>query len=294
MHNITISTKWGGWYRDQSSCQILRRYLDYFMNLFEWWVSLFSEYDIAPSTKDALYNYCCNLCQWTLQLLSMNDTAKEGDLDRLVFNSKTILPFFFSHSARSKYFVENVDFLLKTQHLLSPMQSLRVRKCSYVNTHQGAGKNKELDLAMENSVCNRKNLIRNLGANKTEAAILRATGSADALANVMNNIASDLHIPPTSDQHTKASTQADIDRVFRLLREIRPFTVIPGRTCHGFDNILPSPHLKVDKAAMKFDIQRTYQRLSMGHLEGCESDSDWHGYSLVNLVYLKQFWQDCC
>jgi len=35
---------------------------------------------------DEIYNYSSQLCHWFLHYMSMDDTAKEGDIDRLVAN----------------------------------------------------------------------------------------------------------------------------------------------------------------------------------------------------------------
>ena len=58
--------------------------------------------------------------------MSLNDTAKEGDTGRLLVNSKYNIPFFYAHSALSKYAIENVDFVIKSQYLLSTILVLPV------------------------------------------------------------------------------------------------------------------------------------------------------------------------
>lgn len=229
----------------------------------------------GTGTKDELYCYCCNLAHWALQLMSMNDTAKEGDITRLQLNCKAVIPFFFSHSTRSKYLVENVDFLLKTQHLLSPLQSLQLLDCSFVNAKGGRGQNKELDLAMENHVGNSKTMIKHLASNKTESAICRATLAAEAVASVVDNLRSELHVSNRSGRHTHTSTENDEAKILATLREIRPFVFTPHRTCRGFDKLCESPYLAVDTEALHHHILRTVNRLSIGLLsEDSDNDTD--------------------
>ena len=74
------------------------------------------------STNDELYNYCCNLCHWYLQLLEMDDTDKAGDLTRVIPNCMNAIPLFCSHRRLSKCFVENIVYILKCEFLLSPFQ----------------------------------------------------------------------------------------------------------------------------------------------------------------------------
>ena len=66
----------------------------------------------AISTSDELYNYCCNLCHWYLQLLEMDDTAKAGDLTRVIPNCLNSIPLFFSTPLRS---YKSHSFILTTR-----------------------------------------------------------------------------------------------------------------------------------------------------------------------------------
>lgn len=90
----------------------------------------------------------------------MNDTAKEGDLNRGILNCQYSLSFFFSHSALSKYLVENIDYILKCDRMPSPLQRIRVLEGegSLTNTKSGIGKNIESDLVREHSVWSQKNI----------------------------------------------------------------------------------------------------------------------------------------
>ena len=79
-----------------------------------------------------------------------------------------IMPFFFGHSHLSKYFVECIDTILKATATTSEQTRLHLLEASFTNVRGGTGKNVETDLVMEHSVRNKKKLVRNLGANKTE------------------------------------------------------------------------------------------------------------------------------
>lgn len=80
----------------------------------------------VPTAKDQMHAYSMNLCYWAMHLMHLNDMAKEGDVDRLVISAKHNIPFFYSHSTKSKYFVENLDFLLKSTIISSAQTSLRL------------------------------------------------------------------------------------------------------------------------------------------------------------------------
>lgn len=235
---------------------------------------------LVSSTDDKLYNYCNNLCHWYMQLLEMDDTAKDGDVTRVLSNCMNAIPFFFSHSRLSKYFVENIDYILKCEHLLSPLQRMRVLEGSFVNMRGGARNNMEADLMQENSVKCMKNLIRQLGANKTTAAIERSTAAAEAIQSITDGIDLFMNTRKVSTRHHKITTYDDEKILARMLRKCRPFHITHGRKCPGFDEISSSPFSSINLQDFKYRINQVVERLSYGQAivvdderEGEEEDS---------------------
>jgi hypothetical protein len=96
--------------------------------------------------KDDLNDYVYNFMQWYFVILNFKDTIKEGDIYRTNVILKMMVPFLYSHSVLSKYFVECIDYILKTEVMLSPRLSMRVRMSSFVNPKGGKGKNKAADM----------------------------------------------------------------------------------------------------------------------------------------------------
>jgi hypothetical protein len=86
---------------------------------------------------------------------------------------KMMIPLFYHHSPLSKYMVECIDYILKTELLLPPKIAIQVRVSSFVNPKGKKGKNKAADMQKENQVKELKDLIRGLGSNKTENSIVR-------------------------------------------------------------------------------------------------------------------------
>ena len=173
----------------------------------------------------------CNLCHWVLQFMQIEDVVKEGDVVRLVPSLKYILQFFFSHSRLSKYFVECLDFVLKTEYLLSPMQKLRVLEGAFVNLRGGIGENMEADLVQENAVRNQKDLIRALGANKTDSAIARCSKAADTVAEICSNVDKAVTVKKHSSRHRVPKSEKDEVVIRNSLRQLRPFRKSEGRSC---------------------------------------------------------------
>ena len=223
---------------------------------------------------DELYNYSLQLCHWYLQLLELSDTAKEGDMNRLILNCKYNLPFFYSHSKLSKYLVENIDFVLKCEYLLSPLQRTRVLEGSFVNIHGGKGRNVESDLVQEHSVCNQKSLIKTLGANKSEKAILRVTSAADTFANICSKFDESVHIKPKSGRHSKPINEQDQNVIYKQVRKLRPFQHTPGRKLKGFTNIKAMPLAEPDLPEFHARLNQIILRLARSHSVSVDEDEE--------------------
>ena len=104
----------------------------------------------VSTTTDDLRSYYINMLNWVLHLMAQKEIVKTGDGDKNVLQCKRFLPFFLSHSNLSKYAVECIDYVLKTNVLLSEKVSERVKYAFVVNTVGGKFTNKESDLMKEN------------------------------------------------------------------------------------------------------------------------------------------------
>ena len=223
------------------------------------------EFIVDPATHpDRLLNYCTNLCHWALHVMELDDTACEGDLTRIVPNCMYSLPFFYSHSELSEYFVECIDYILKVEHTLPPLQRMLVLEGTFVNMQGGAGNNVESDYKQEQSVRNQKDLVRRLGSNKSEKAISRALRAADTLACIIERLDYSLHITAGSGRHTKSNDDKDRDIIRKCLRDERPFRFTPGRGCPGFDHITSSPFEKINRVDMQDRMADIISRIFCG------------------------------
>ncbi|XP_014667952.1 PREDICTED: uncharacterized protein LOC106809399 [Priapulus caudatus] len=212
--------------------------------------------------EDNMFNYSMNLCHWALHLEELSDTAREGDIERVIPNAMCSLALFYSHSKLSKYFVENLDYILKCEHLLSPMQRIRVLEGSFVNKRGGKGKNVEADLVQEHSVRNQKTPIKNLGSNKTEKAILRATRGADTISDILNGLDKNLNLTEESCRHRCRISVKDEEIIKKTLRAVRPFNKTTGRECMGYKSIKQSPVDKINKDEFRESVKTVLSRLA--------------------------------
>lgn len=249
--------------------------LDKFMSNYGYLNAYHETSDIkSVDISDTVYNYSSNLCHWVLQLMMMEDVVKEGDIFRLIPCVMYTMPFFFAHSRLSKYFEECLDFLLKTQFLLSPMQRIQVLEGAFTNIRGGVGNNIESDLAQEISVCNQKDLIRSLGANKSEKAILRSTRAADTVSLICEHVDSSVNLKKTGSKHNIPKAEKDEQVVSASLRDLKPFKKIEGRSCGGLQSILSSSLLKIDNEDFKYRINQVVSRLYYGQTSCTSYDSE--------------------
>jgi len=220
--------------------------------------------NLNGNSNDELFNYCCNVCHWTLHLLHIEDATKEGDLQRLLLNSKQNLLFFYSYSANSKYFTSTLDFIIKACFTLSPLMRLRILEGAFVNAKGGVGQNVEADLVQEHSVRNQKDCIRMLGANKTDVAMSRVTNAADAVASVVDTFDSGNDIATPSSRHGRIADNQDEKKIAAILREIRPFRLDVNRKVEGFHRVHQVPTNSIDKHLLKRSLCHQIDMLTRG------------------------------
>ncbi|KAK3083045.1 hypothetical protein FSP39_012508 [Pinctada imbricata] len=252
--NITAATK-------GTKTRVRDEVMNKFMNMY-----MYNENDNDTTREtstepDELYNYCCQLCQWGLHFMALDNTASEGDIMRVIPNLMKCIPFLFSHSKLSKYLVECLDVILKCKSA-STLTRTRILEGFFVNRKGGVGKNVEADLVQEHFVRNQKELIRGLGANKTDKAILRVTGAANAISHILEDLDTNLKIPTRRGHHSPDSNEKDISAIRQCFREIHPFKVTPGRKCSKFK--FGTPEFKVNTEQLLSSLETIIQRISNG------------------------------
>ncbi len=117
--------------------------------------------------KDDLHNYVVNFMNWFSVLLVMQDATSEGNMFINNITLKFMIPFFYSHSALSQYMSECIDYILKTEIMLSERMAMKVRAASFVNPTGRLGHNKAADMQKENQVLVLKDLILSVAWERT-------------------------------------------------------------------------------------------------------------------------------
>ena len=179
-------------------------------------------------------------------LMQMKDNCAEGDGERNDINIKRLLQYFKSHSSFTKYAIEMFTAIAQRKALLSKEMAHRIRWGRFVNWAGGKGKNIECDTAQE--ICNRerKNIVLGMGANKTFAAIIRASKSAAGIEKILTKFDCETGVCKKSSAHTSRSSHADEDIMIKDLKSLQPFNILPGRCHEHFKDIKSSPLVGMD------------------------------------------------
>ncbi|KAH3718367.1 hypothetical protein DPMN_061170 [Dreissena polymorpha] len=149
---------------------------------------------------DDLKNYVMNFLQHYFIILNLKDAVKGGDVFRINNCLKMMIPFFYNHSPLSKYMVECLDYILKTEVMLPPKLAIQVRAAACVNPKGAKAKNKAADMQKENQVNEMKELFKGLGSNKNEHSIETISKAYPVVNDIVSHI--DLQI---SNKEVKSS-----------------------------------------------------------------------------------------
>lgn len=218
---------------------------------------------INEKDRDDLQSYVFQFLQWYFVILTFKDAIKEGDSDRTNITLKFCIPIFFSHSILSKYLEECVDYILKTEVLLTEKLAMKVRYGSFVNLTGHKGENKAADLQKENEVLVLKELIRGLGSNKTEKAIDTITKAAPVIQDIVDNFDKMSNISHRNTHHRKRSSEGDIKCILKVIVPLKIWNYTEGRTLDSFKKIKKSP-FDFERCQFKEVINRKIQRLKQG------------------------------
>ena len=113
-----------------------------------------------------------------------------------------------------------------------------------------------------------KELIRGLGANKTEKSIVRLSKAYPVIKDIVESVDSQLTYKSVKTTHKGRSEEEDLTTILTLLRDQEPFKYVPNRKLKGyskmklsvFHELLPLKQTLYDK------ILYTANRLNRGQV----------------------------
>ncbi|XP_062608458.1 uncharacterized protein LOC134270281 [Saccostrea cucullata] len=230
--------------------------------------------EVTPPS-DELQNYTINFLNWFFISCSMQDAISEGNIYLTNITLKYMMPLFYSHSSLSKYMTECIDYVLKTETLLTPKMALKVRAASFINPTGRLGHNKAADIEKENQVKMLKDLIRGLGANKTENAIVKISKVAPVIHSISDNLCAMTSTQNFHTTHKVRPCDQDVQQILDILQKNNPWQNTPGRHLKAFKYISKSPY-SFNRQHFEMCVMNTVERLKRGipTTDDRESDDD--------------------
>lgn len=227
---------------------------------------------IQQATDD-IKSYSLCFLQYVFLIWNFMDAVKEGDIFRTNVCLKTMIPLFYFHSELSKYLSECIDYIQKTEILLSPKMSMKVRAGSFINKSGHIGKNKPADIEKENQVKLLKELIRGLGSNKTENAIVGISKAAPVIESIVHHFDEEVGISEIKTTHKSRSLENDLKALLEKTRELCPFSD-KGRTLYSYKGINVNPVHAMNKEKFQQVVLRTAERLRRGNISEDRDEDD--------------------
>lgn len=230
--------------------------------------------EVKPPSDD-LHNYTINFLNWFFASCTLQDAISEGNIYLTNITLKYMMPLFYSHSSLSKYMTECIDYVLKTETLLTPKMALKVRAASFINPTGRPGHNKAADIEKENQVKMLKDLIRGLGANKTENAIVKISKVAPIIHSISDNLCAMTLTQNFHTTHRARPCDQDVQQILDILKNNNPWQNTPGRHLKAFKDISKSPY-SFNQLNFEMCVMNTVDRLKRGvpTTDDRESDED--------------------
>ena len=151
-----------------------------------------------PVVTDNLFQYNISFLRLMMDFKVLDECIHNGDINMLTVITKRLIPLFAGlHSFRSKYMIECINFITKTEYVLSQRDSVCVKLRAFVNPTGRPGHNKPADLQQENNIKAVKNVVKGLGAGQTDKALIRASEAAPTITQTTENFRSSLGLSPS-------------------------------------------------------------------------------------------------
>ena len=213
--------------------------------------------DEESHNTDFVRNYSLRLLQYFFIMTDIKDAVKEGNGLRLHQIHKQLLHHFKSDSGYNVYAIEMFINIIQNEVLLSKQEAQQCIWSATANWPGGKGRNIKIDLLQENRNKDLKNLIKEMGPNKTDKAIYRASRAVGGIQHIVEN----LNVQTSSNKqssgsHTHKASVPDELKILKDLRELRPFLIQPGRAHSSFPSISTNPLKSINTKEFKTWLKR--------------------------------------
>ncbi|KAH3811881.1 hypothetical protein DPMN_140298 [Dreissena polymorpha] len=214
--------------------------------------------NVQEPMKDDVQKYSTSIVRVAIDFMVFCEVIKARDINMISILMKRFIPLFIGLSSyKSKYAIECVDFITKTECLLSEYDSVRVKLGLLVNRKGKPGKNKPADMQQENNIKLVKHVIRGLGAGKTDKAMMRVSKAAPVVSEPAAGFESS---GAKRKKRKSKSLKEDLFVLSTKLRELRPFKENRSRQTESFNKLSANIIWKVEKEKLQEFVIRHSKR----------------------------------
>ena len=225
-----------------------------------------SSEDSRKTKDDDVYSYNCALLTDGLFFLNFLDAISEGDGQRLMRQYKYMLLYCRSDGQHStKYALECLYQSFCVTSLLSPRDCERFVWNRTENNRGGRGNNIPHDLEVEHSNRFSKEGIKNVGPNISEKAVQRISNSESGTRSMLDGVDGSISRSHGSGQHTRSSTEKDLDELIKHAVQTEVFARKPFRQYDHFKNFERDPFKNIDLSALYSWINQHKRNICRGN-----------------------------
>ncbi len=185
-------------------------------------------------------NHAMQLLKYFFLLEDIKNAVKEGNGQRLNQLCKQLLHHFKTDDGHNTYAIEMLINVIQNEVFLSEAEAYQCTWAATANWKGGEKKTMEIDLLQENCNADPKKLIKNMGANKTDKAIERASKVVGGLCQIVVNFDRQTSSHSKSTQHSHVSSSSDESKILQDLQNLKPFVSQPTRKLAHFSRITPN------------------------------------------------------
>ena len=197
--------------------------------------------DDNSTVSDDVFNYALNLLRSFMVLLDCKDAVASGNGEHLATIQKQMLLYFSSVPGYNVYAIEMLISIVQNEVLLSSREAHQCKWAALANWNGGRDKNIEIDLLQENRNADLKELIRMMGANKTEKAIGRMSKAVGGVRKIVDVFDDQASVRRKSSAHSHRSSSRDESKISSDLHKLKPFSFAGGRSHTSFVGISSDP-----------------------------------------------------
>ena len=172
----------------------------------------------ASTKSDDRFKYACVRLALGMLLRNFDDAVKEGDGVRILRCWKIAMLIFRAHH-HNKYALASFYLQAATQAILTPRQAHSLTWNRTVNNHGGKGRNISLDLRLEHLNNFTKGLLKHLGPNMTDKAVLRCSHATNNVEKILESTDEDLGMRATYGIHKTTKSYDNFQKLVSIIKE---------------------------------------------------------------------------